>query len=240
MNGETGDETPSSGPVYWIDERVAPLTKEWERSYERFETQEQEIKKFLRRLKKTGAGRWPRDLRIVELFCGRGNGLKALEAMGFHKLEGVDLSASLLSRYAGEAKLYVGDCRSLKFPENSRDMVIIQGGLHHLQDVSVDLPAVLSEIRRILVPGGRVVVVEPWKTPFLDLVHLVCGFGLARRLWPKLDALAEMIQMEGAAYRTWLSSAKVVTEAFDSVFEKEVETISFGKRLYVGRKRVPD
>lgn len=236
MSEEVRKDTSSSGPVYWIEEGSPPVMEDWERSYERFETPEQEIRKFIKRLDRAGAREWPRDSKIVELFCGRGNGLKALEAMGFHKLDGVDISAPLLSRYDGPAKLYVGDCRSLKFPENSRDIIIVQGGLHHLQNIKKDLPAVLSEIKRILVPGGRVVVVEPWKTPFLDFVHLVLGFRLARTLWPKLDALAEMIEMEGAAYCEWLSSAKMITGAFDSLFEREFEIVSFGKILYVGRK----
>jgi hypothetical protein len=65
----------------------------------------------------------------VELFCGRGSGLHALGELGFTKLEGVDLSASLIEQYDGSAKLYVGDCRGLPFGAQSKDIVIIQGGL---------------------------------------------------------------------------------------------------------------
>jgi hypothetical protein len=55
----------------------APPPDPWEAAYLRFETPEQEIRKFEKRLLRLGAGAWPRDLRIVELFCGRGNGLRA-------------------------------------------------------------------------------------------------------------------------------------------------------------------
>ena len=50
----------------------------WEEAYLRFETPDQEIRKFHKRLVALGAGDWPRDSRIVELLCGRGSGLRAL------------------------------------------------------------------------------------------------------------------------------------------------------------------
>ena len=49
----------------------------WEAAYLRFETPEEERRKFLRRLRILGAPHWPRDAEVVELFCGRGNGLRA-------------------------------------------------------------------------------------------------------------------------------------------------------------------
>src|SRR5580700_4855758 len=76
----------------------------WEAAYLRFETPEQEIQKFVSRLRKLGADQWPRDAEIVELFCGRGNGLNALERLGFTRLEGVDLSPRLIAEYRGLAK----------------------------------------------------------------------------------------------------------------------------------------
>ena len=58
-----------------------PHVDPWEAAYLRFETPEQEIQKFLKRLRKLGAGEWPSGAKIVELFCGRGNGLHALERL---------------------------------------------------------------------------------------------------------------------------------------------------------------
>ena len=53
----------------------------WEENYARFETPEQEIRKFTRRFRQVGAGKWSSDSRILDLFCGRGNALKALERL---------------------------------------------------------------------------------------------------------------------------------------------------------------
>ena len=143
----------------------------WNEAYLRFETLEQEVRKFSKRLKTLGASRWSRDAEIVELFCGRGSGIVALESHGFTRIEGVDLSQALLSEYEGDVRLYAGDCRELKFPDSSKDVLIVQGGLHHLPRIPADLNAVLSEVVRVLRPGGRFVCVAPWLTPFLRSVH---------------------------------------------------------------------
>src|SRR4051794_26273279 len=66
---------------------------QWQRAYERFETPEQEVRKFERRLRWFGAHAWPRSWHIADLFCGRGNNLVALERLGFRNLTGVDLSS---------------------------------------------------------------------------------------------------------------------------------------------------
>ena len=115
----------------------------WEAAYRRFETPAEETAKFVKRLKRLGCRRWPRQSRIVELFCGRGNGLVALASLGFDHVEGVDLSATLLSEYAGPARCYVADCRELPFEDGSRDILVVQGGLHHLPRIPEDLEQVL-------------------------------------------------------------------------------------------------
>ena len=52
-----------------------------------------------------GAQRWPRNADILEVCCGRGNGLKALATLGFTRVSGVDLSETLLEGYDGPARL---------------------------------------------------------------------------------------------------------------------------------------
>jgi SAM-dependent methyltransferase len=208
----------------------------WEAAYLRFETPEEERRKFLRRLRKLGAESWPRDAEVVELFCGRGNGLHALQHLGFTRLEGVDLSLALLANYDGPAKCVVADCRQLPFPDESRDIAIVQGGLHHLPELPGDLQRVVAEVRRVLRPGGRFMVVEPWRTPFLRFVHWVGSFRTARRAWAKLDALETMTELELTTYEQWLRQPEVVLRVLESGFAAERKFIGWGKLMWVGRQ----
>jgi SAM-dependent methyltransferase len=165
----------------------------WEAAYLRFETPEQEIEKFVDRLAHLGANRWPRDAHVVELFCGRGNGLRAFARLGFANIEGIDLSPALAAQYAGPGRVLVGDCRKLPYADECKDVLIVQGGLHHLPVLPGDLEATLAEARRVLRPGGLFCAVEPWLTPFLSIVHTICKNPVARSVSGKLYALATMI-----------------------------------------------
>ncbi|MCG8651100.1 MAG: methyltransferase domain-containing protein, partial [Pirellulales bacterium] len=167
----------------------------WEEAYRRFESAEQEINKFVRRLRAFGLDKAPQDATVVELFCGRGAGLVALQRLGFSNLCGVDLSETLLRQYRGPATLHLADCRKLPLDDQSFDAVIVQGGLHHLPSLPGDLTDVLLEVKRILKPDGMFYVVEPWLTPFLRLVHAVVKQPLVRKVYAKGDALAAMIDL---------------------------------------------
>lgn len=209
----------------------------WEAAYLRFETPEQEIQKFIVRLQKLGAAQWPRESEIVELFCGRGNGLNALERLGFTRLEGVDLSPRLIVEYRGPAKCFVADCRQLPFADRSKDVLIVQGGLHHLPALPDDLEKTFSEMQRVLRKDGRVVFVEPWLTPFLKFVHAVSENPLARRLSNKLDALATMIQFERRTYDQWLTQPDLIIQIVQKHFIPTHESFSWGKWNFVGQPR---
>jgi ubiquinone/menaquinone biosynthesis C-methylase UbiE len=206
----------------------------WEAAYLRFETPEQEIRKFLRRLRKLGATQLPRDARVVELFCGRGNGLHALARLGFTKLEGVDLSPRLIMLYRGTAKCYVSDCRQLPFPDLSRDVLIVQGGLHHLPTIPESLEQTLLEMHRVLHKNGRLIVVEPWRTPFLRLAHWISEIPVVRRCSAKLDALAIMTDLERRTYEQWLSQPDLVSSLFRKYFSPVHESFAWGKCRFVG------
>lgn len=220
----------------WISGAV-PYDDSWESAYLRFETRDEELAKFHKRLLLFGADAWPRDARVMELFCGRGSGLRALEAMGFTRLEGVDLSANLLSRYDGTARLCQGDCRSLHCEDKSRDIIVVHGGLHHLVNLPGDLEKVFSEVHRVLTDNGIFAFTEPWPTPFLRMVHAVCRTRAARKLWSKLDALEEMIEKERATYFQWLGCPDAIQRLAERYFVVSKKTIAWGKILLVGRKR---
>jgi ubiquinone/menaquinone biosynthesis C-methylase UbiE len=189
-------------------------------------------------LNRIGAGSWPRDAEILELFCGRGNGLQALDRLGFNRVQGVDSSSSLIAQYKGSAQLFVADCRHLPFVTRSKDIVIIQGGLHHLKTLPYDLEQTLSEAARVLRDTGLFIAIEPWLTPFLIFVHRICECGIARRMVPKIDALATMIEHERDTYAQWLRQPQTIQRIFDRLFLPVSSSIRFGKHVYVGHKKL--
>lgn len=209
----------------------------WENAYLRFETPAQEIAKFTRRLKTLGIRGWRRDARVLDIFCGRGNGLKALERLGFTDLSGVDLSPRLLEQYRGPARLYVGDAREMRFPDDTFDIVMVQGGLHHLEELPGDLDRVCREVARILKPDGRFIIVEPWRTTFLRAVDALSEVALCRAAWGKLEAHYTMVKEEGAIYQTWLGRPDAVLDVLRRHFLPEIERASWAKLHFVGPPR---
>jgi len=209
----------------------------WEVAYLRFETPEEEERKFIRRLVAAGARGWDRDAMILDLFCGRGGGARALHRLGFRHVVGLDLSPRLLSARTDRSDCMVADCRVLPVATQSADIVVVQGGLHHLPTIPQDLSTVLTEIARALRPGGIFVAVEPWSTPFLAFVHAVCRIPLARRAMPKLDALSTMIEHERRTYEAWLGSGVTILRELDRRFHRRQARTRLGKLHYVGTAR---
>ena len=211
----------------------------WEAAYNRFETVDEERAKFRRRLVAMGVDKMPKNLRVADLFCGRGSNLFVLAEMGFTNLSGIDLSPNLLKRFEGRAKLYVGDCRDLKLPDSVLDLVIVQGGLHHLPKFPEDLDKCLSEIRRVLTPEGVVVFVEPWMTPFLRLAHFCCNVKFFRAIYPKLDALAVMTEHEFTTYFAWLDRPAEIRAVAEKYFDPVVDRARLGKWYFLGKVKLP-
>lgn len=126
------------------------------------------------------------------------------------------------------------DCRNLPFADRSRDILVIHGGLHHLPLIPDSLEATIVEVGRVLKSDGRLVIVEPWLTPFLKFVHQVLELRLARRTSAKLDALATMIEYERATYERWLDSPQIAVGLVRKYFELVYESFGWGKWSFVG------
>jgi SAM-dependent methyltransferase len=209
----------------------------WEVAYLRFETPAEETRKFSRRLKKLGAANWPKNSAVLELFCGRGSGLRALRALGFSHITGADLSLSLIRNCDCSEAFVAADARQVPFRMGCKDIVIIQGGLHHLREIPDDLENTLVEIRHILKPDGKVVIVEPWKTPFLSFVHAVCANKAATLIFPKLKALADMIDNEKPTYYQWLEQPRLILDLLTKHFDVLHRSFFMGKLYFVGTPR---
>lgn len=118
----------------------------WEAAYERFESPAEEKRKFRERFLRMGCERLDRSLKVVDLFCRRGNALRVLRDIGFTNLAGVGLSPSLLTQAPADVERIVADCTNLRFEPGSVDIFVVQGGLHHLGDLRRMLLRCLDQI----------------------------------------------------------------------------------------------
>ncbi|MGD2168387.1 MAG: methyltransferase domain-containing protein [Gammaproteobacteria bacterium] len=106
----------------------------------------------------------PED-RILDVCCGQGRHVLELARRGFKNLSGVDRSHYLITRAKRvfrqrgfSATLREGDARKLRFPDDSFDIVYIAGNSFGYFETMEDDLAVLSEIRRLLRPGGQLLI----------------------------------------------------------------------------------
>ena len=88
----------------------------------------------------------------------------------------------------------------------------------------------------MLRPGGRFVVVEPWTTPFLRVVHRLARQKGMRRAWGKLDALACMIDREQETYFNWLSRPIEILNVLGQSFQPVMQRVAWGKLSWLGVK----
>jgi len=163
--------------------------------------------------------------------------MRAWERLGFHNVEGVDLSPRLIAQYNGPFPCHVADCRELPFASGSKDAAVVQGGLHHLAQLPEDLDRTLGEIRRVLRSEGRVLFVEPWRTPFLMFIHFVAEKRIVRRLSTKVDALSTMIHYERQTYERWLDQPELILSVARRHFVTLRESFAWGKWSFVGEPR---
>ena len=163
---------------------------------------------------------------ILDLATGSGDVALALRygLSGKIKITGVDFCEPMLERARSkrdqqnlekeENQFLVGDCLDLEFPDESFDLITIAFGLRNLADRKLGL----SEMLRVLKPGGRLMVLEfsqPffWFRPFYYiylkgilpwLARLVTGdrdaylyLGSSISEFPDRVGLAEEIQQSG-------------------------------------------
>lgn len=160
--------------------------------------------------------------RILDV--GTGPGYVPIEIAKRNKevcVDGVDIAENFITiaeRNAREAALSdrlhfePGDATGMRFEDNSYDMVISTGALHHWKNPA----GVIDEMYRVLRPGGQAWVLDPnkecskeeWKE-FLEKITKLSEAGFFGRLWLRFGmwreirmscySMAQIEEMAGAS-----------------------------------------
>lgn len=122
-------------------------------------------------------------LRILESGCGSGRWLAFFERLG-HRPVGLDDSPGPLAvaqHHAPRLALVRGDVVAAPFRDASFDVVFSSYVAEHFEDGP---GALLRELRRLLVPGGLLLLVVPYASPFRRLfTHRVLAAWYAWARW---------------------------------------------------------
>jgi ubiquinone/menaquinone biosynthesis C-methylase UbiE len=139
--------------------------------------------------------------KVLEVGCGIGNYIIALEALAQCSCWGVDPSARMLSRArerSGKVSFQLGKAEKLDFPRDFFDLVFSVDVIHHMSDYR----AYFREAYRVLRLGGKVCTVtdsewiirhrEPLAVYFPETVEVDLG------RYPRIARLREV--MEGVGF----------------------------------------
>lgn len=118
--------------------------------------------------------KYARGAVVLDYACGNGSQIARYLRHGAAAVVAIDISpvsvttaASRTSTEAaaGRCLVLMRDCEATGFPEDSFDLIVCLGVLHHL-----DLARALAECQRLLVPGGRLIAGEALR--YNPLIHL--------------------------------------------------------------------
>jgi len=136
------------------------------------------------------ATRWCADTRTLDAACGEGYG-SAMLALSGASVEGVDVSEQAIGharqRYGHLPGLgfRVADCTRLPYPDDEFDRVVSFETLEHLAEQD----QLLAEFRRVLKPGGFLVLSSPDKAVYSDAQDNVNEFHVKELYRDELEAL---------------------------------------------------
>jgi ubiquinone/menaquinone biosynthesis C-methylase UbiE len=143
-------------------------------------------------------------LSLLDVGCGTAVVLSRLAGKG-RKLCGIDLSPNMIEEarktLGDAAELVVGRSDRLPWPEGSFDALLCSCSFHHYPNPA----ASLAEFRRVLAPGGRLILADPTgPLPFRLIMNFFIRFsdGGDARIYGKRE-LSALLERAGLRLLSW-------------------------------------
>lgn len=170
------------------------------------------------------------DAQVLDLGCGAGH-VSFFTAPFVARVVAYDLSADMLGVVAGEAakrgfanvETQLGAAEVLPFADASFDLVFSRYSAHHWSDVG----AALREMRRVLKPGGRVVICDVVST----------GQPLFDTYLQAVEVLRDTSHVRDYAVAEWLTMA---AGAGFSLAGFTPRTLDLDFKTWTSRMRTPE
>ncbi|WP_230374214.1 class I SAM-dependent methyltransferase [Pontivivens ytuae] len=154
--------------------------------------------------------------RLLDLGCGEGRFCRRL-AGDVEELTGLDPTTTLIARARalGGARFVEGRAERMPFADDSFDMVV---SYLTLLDIG-EIDAALDEVRRVLRPGGRVLIAN--LTGFATAANGTCGTWSSRPDGSRdmtvrryLECRGEMVEWNGVSIENWHRPLSFYMQAF--------------------------
>ncbi|TDQ22834.1 bifunctional demethylmenaquinone methyltransferase/2-methoxy-6-polyprenyl-1,4-benzoquinol methylase UbiE [Tenacibaculum caenipelagi] len=159
---------------------------------------------------------------ILDIATGTGDLALMMSQLNPEKIVGLDISEGMLhvgrqkiskANLSDKIKMIVGDSENIPFPDNTFDAITVSFGVRNFENLDKGL----TEILRVLKPGGKFVVLEtsnPTKFPFKQ------GYKLYTNLI--LPIIGKLFSKDKVAYSYLSESANSFPfgEAFNNILQK--------------------
>lgn len=174
-----------------------------------------------------------KGMRILDLAAGTGTSSAALAAHGA-EVVAADFSEGMLAegrrRHAGNPLIEFvwADATALPFEDDSFDAVTISYGLRNVNDPK----KALAEMRRVVKPGGRVVIAE-FSTPPSSVIRAPYGF-YSRHVLPRVAGVINRSAADAYRYlnesiEAWPAQDELSSWLRDAGFERVAyRNLTFG------------